>query len=137
MQLVDSGCLNMFNYIQKNWIKSSFLESFALWDSLLYPTENELSGSRNWKWNIYIWIWKTIWKCFRLSLSQWVRYDQFQGLFSALYKADNKKFFSWNRKVKLKCQINFLINWTLSTFNFPRTQCSTKIIFPRFRSKAE
>ena len=52
MQLVNSGCLNMFNYIQKSWRKSSFLESLALLDSLLYPTENELSGSRNWKWNL-------------------------------------------------------------------------------------
>ena len=49
MQLVNSGCLNMFNYIPSCWLKSSFLEWLALLDSLLYPTENELSGSRNWK----------------------------------------------------------------------------------------
>ena len=54
MQLVNSGGLNMFNYIPKNWLKSSFLESLALLDSFLYPTGNELSGSRNWKWNILI-----------------------------------------------------------------------------------
>ena len=53
MQLVNSGCLNMFNYIQKSGLKSSFLESLASLDSLLYPTENELSGSRNSEWNLY------------------------------------------------------------------------------------
>ena len=52
MHLVNSGCLNMSNYIQKSWLNSSFLESLALLDSLLDPTENELSRSRNWKWNI-------------------------------------------------------------------------------------
>ena len=41
MQLVNSGWLNMFKYIPKNWLKSSFLESLAVLDSLLYPTENE------------------------------------------------------------------------------------------------
>ena len=53
MQLVNSGCLNMFNHIQKSWLKSSFLESLASLDWLLYPTENELSGSRNSEWNIF------------------------------------------------------------------------------------
>ena len=50
MQLVNSGCLNMFNYIQNSWLKCSFLESLASFDWLLYPTENELSGSRNSEW---------------------------------------------------------------------------------------
>ena len=52
MQLVNSGCLNMFNYMQKSWFKSFFLDSLASLDSLLYPTENELSGARNSDWNL-------------------------------------------------------------------------------------
>ena len=52
MQLVNSGCLNMFKYIQKIWLKSSFLESLTSLDWLLYLTENELSGSRNSEWNL-------------------------------------------------------------------------------------
>ena len=52
MQWLNSGCLNMINYIPKSWLRSSFLESLASFDSLLYPRENELSGSMNWKWNI-------------------------------------------------------------------------------------
>ena len=39
MQLVYSGCLNMFNYMQKSWLKSCVLESLASLDSLLYPTK--------------------------------------------------------------------------------------------------
>ena len=53
MQLVNSGCLNMFKYIQKSCLKYSFLKSLTSLDSLLYPTENELSGSRNSEWNIF------------------------------------------------------------------------------------
>ena len=54
MQLFNFGCLNMFKYIQKSWFKSSFLESLTSLDWLLYPTENELSGSRNSEWNLSI-----------------------------------------------------------------------------------
>ena len=61
MQLVNSGCLNMFYYVPSCWLQSSFLESLALLDSLLYPTENELSGSRNWKWNIAIHLLLSAW----------------------------------------------------------------------------
>ena len=52
IQLGNSGCLNIFKYIQKSWLQSSFLESLASLDSLLYPTENELSGFRNSESNI-------------------------------------------------------------------------------------
>ena len=52
MQLINSGPLNMFKYIQKSWLKSSFLESLTSLDWLLYPTENELSGSKNSEWNL-------------------------------------------------------------------------------------
>ena len=52
MQLVNSGCLNMFKNIRKSWLKSSFLESLTSLDWLLYPTENELSGSSNSEWNL-------------------------------------------------------------------------------------
>ena len=41
--------ISKLNSIPKNWLKSFFLESLASLDSLLYPTENELSGSRKWE----------------------------------------------------------------------------------------